>query len=111
MTLFEKQLFARFLSQPFSGRDEIAEQIPAASVRTIDQDGSLEIESTSPVLAMGVKARVPVEAEGEDADGVCIHFLLHVVDGRASELEVYKEDGTEIKVLPEVDALRVSIVP
>ena len=64
MTLFEKQLFARFLSQPFSGRDEIAEQISAASVRTIDQDGSLEIQSTSPVLAMGVKARVPVEAEG-----------------------------------------------
>lgn len=111
MTLFEKQLFARFLSQPFSGREEIADQISAASVRTIDQDGSLEIQSTSPVLAMGVKARVPVEAEGEDEDGVCIHLLLHVVDGRASELEVYKEDGTEIRVLSEVNALRVSIVP
>jgi len=111
MTLFEKQLFARFLSEPFSGRDEIAEQISAASVRTIDQDGSLEIQSTSPVLALSVKARVPVEAEGEDEDGVCIHLLLHVVGGRASELEVYKEDGTEIRVLPEVDAMRVSIVP
>ena len=111
MTLFERQLFARFLSEPFSGRDEIAEQISAASVRTIDQDGSLEIQSTSPVLALSVKARVPVEAEGEDEDGVCIHLLLHVVGGRASELEVYKEDGTEIRVLPEVDAMRVSIVP
>ena len=111
MTLFEKRLFARFLSQPFSGSNEIAEQISTASVRTIDQDGSLEIQSTSPALATGVKARVPVEAEVEDEDGVCIHFLLHVVFGRASELEVYKEDGTEIRSLPEVHALRVAIVP
>lgn len=111
MTLFEKQLFARFLSQPFSGSKEIAEQINAASVRTLDQEGSLAIQSTSPALATGVKARVPVEAEGEDEDGVCIHFLLHVVRGRAYELEVYKEDGTKIRVLPEVKAIRISIVP
>ena len=111
MTLYEKQLVARLLSQPFSGSDDIAEQMAAASVRAIDQDGSLEIQSTSQAVATGVKARVPVEAEAEDEDGVCIHFLLHVVDGRASELEVYKEDGTEIRSLPDIDALRVAIVP
>jgi hypothetical protein len=109
-TPLELQIFARLLSRPFPGSKEIAEQIRTASVRTIDKDGSLEIHSTSPAVANGVKARVPVEAEVEAEDGVCIHLLLHVVSGRVTELEIYKEDGSEIRALPEVDEMRVEIV-
>ena len=68
MTLFEKQLFARFLSQPFSGSQEIAEQISAAFVRTSDQDGSLEIQSTSPALA--TVWRKPERTAGPEKEAV-----------------------------------------
>jgi len=31
-----------------------------------------------------------------DADGVQVEILLHVVDGRLNELEIYKVDGSPI---------------
>jgi hypothetical protein len=34
-------------------------------------------------------------------DGVPVYFLLHVVDGFVSELEIYKADGKSILALPE----------
>lgn len=35
----------------------------------------------------------PVEAELGDLDVVLVHVLLHVVDGRLDELEIYREDS------------------
>jgi len=43
-----------------------------------------------------VKRRIPAEAEFRDTDGVLIHILLHVIDGKVNELEIYKEDGSPI---------------
>jgi hypothetical protein len=40
-----------------------------------------------------------VESEARDTDGVIIHVLLHVVDGKASELEFFKEDSSRILAL------------
>jgi hypothetical protein len=41
---------------------------------------------------------VPVEAAAPDVDGVSVHVLLHVVDERLAELELYREDlGTVIE--------------
>ena len=34
---------------------------------------------------------------GSDADGVSIHYLLHVVDGMINELEVYKDDSSRVR--------------
>jgi hypothetical protein len=43
---------------------------------------------------------VPVEAVAPDSDGVPVHFLLHVVDGLAREVEVFREDSAPIRRLP-----------
>jgi hypothetical protein len=54
-----------------------------------------------------VRTRIPVEAEGVDQDGVPIHFLLHVVDGFAKELEIYREDSGPVRRLPSPDTLEL----
>ncbi|MDP3541865.1 MAG: hypothetical protein Q8T11_05285 [Elusimicrobiota bacterium] len=54
-----------------------------------------------------VLQRVPVEAESKDADGMGLHFLLHVVGGFLRELEIFREDSEPIKGLPQADALVV----
>jgi hypothetical protein len=60
------------------------------SVRSIDSDGGIEINSQSEGKATVVK-KVPVEAEGKDEDGTVIHMLLHVVDGRPTELRILQK--------------------
>lgn len=93
----------------FPGRDELKEQLTGAVVRPIDESGSLEIKAESGPAAEVAK-RVPVEAESPDSDGIAVHFLLHVVNGRAVELDVYKDDGTPIKRAPEPNDLRVIVL-
>src|SRR5208337_2959704 len=83
----------------FPGRDELAVLLQSVLVRTIDDDGGLELKSKVEGKAPVVQ-RVPIEAEGKDEDGVTIHMLLHVVDGRPVELEFFKEDSSTVKRLP-----------
>lgn len=105
-TKWERGLFDRLLESSFSGRDQLKAQLREAVVRKIDENGGLAILVTTGPKAE-VLRRVPVEAECSDADGIMIHFLLHVIEGTAKELEIYKEDGSPIKKMPQVDALRV----
>jgi hypothetical protein len=95
------------LELPFTGRDEIREQIKSSLVRTLDDDGCLEFQVQSKVHA-NVKFRVPVEGEGTDADGIKIHILLHVVSGKVNELEIYKEDSSPIRKLIEASGLKIA---
>lgn len=107
MTPYERRVLSRLLSQDFPGRDELAIQLIHCRVRTIDEDGSLEIETESRIKAAAAKSRVPTEGEAEDRDGVTIHFLLHVVDGAICELEIYKEDNSRVATWPPVQEIRV----
>ena len=74
-----------------------------------DAGGSLELRLTCPAAEATVVSRIPVEAEGFDSDGCCIHFLLRVVDGRVAELEIYKDDGTRMKRFPRPEDLTVTV--
>jgi hypothetical protein len=57
-----------------------------------------------------VRRRIPVEASYPDADGVVVHVLLHVIDGRLDELEVYREDSGSVLIpSTEADALKVDL--
>ncbi len=103
-TTRERLLFGRIGTLTFKGRDEIVAQIDSCAVRTIDDNGSLAIQSLRRHPAK-VSARVPVEGEVADSDGVIIHVLLHVVDGFATEIQYYKEDGSSIDVVPDVSAI------
>jgi len=94
----------------FPGREEVKKQLGHAVVRTIDDYGSLEIKGEAGSAA-DVSKTVPVEAEAPDSDGVPVYYLLHVADGRAVELEVYKADLTDIKRSPEPNDLSVIVLP
>ena len=72
----------------------------------IDEGGSLQFSiealSSAPVLE-----RIPVEAEYMDADGITVHVLLHVVDGKLLELEIYKDDSSLVLIPPQASKLTV----
>jgi hypothetical protein len=96
----ERRIFDRLFEKSFPGRDELVKQLAGLLVREIDQEGSLSLKVCSPVLAR-VRHRIPVEARYTDTDtdpeaGPFVHVLLHIVEGRTVELEIYKDDGSPI---------------
>lgn len=106
LTVLEQGIIDRLLEKSFPGRDEICEQMKKCLVRTIDENKSLRFLVEANVKSK-VKRRIPVEAELQDADGVLIHILLHVVDGKVNELEIYKEDGSPIIENPDPSKLKI----
>lgn len=103
----ERQIFAELLSIPFLGRDDIERMLRTARVSQLDDAGSLAILCGERRPTATVK-QVPVEGEMLDKDGVAVHVLLHVRDGKPSELEIYKDDGSPIG-LP-IDPKQLSVV-
>ncbi|HWF38442.1 MAG TPA: hypothetical protein VG322_07980 [Candidatus Acidoferrales bacterium] len=106
----EGLLFKRFLDADFPGRNELAPLLQRVLVRTIDEDGGLELQSQVEGKAPVAK-RVPVEAEANDEDGVVIHMLLHVVEGRPIELELFREDGARVRRVPPSSAFDLIVLP
>ena len=105
-TALEQGIIDRLLEKPFPGRDELCAQMKKCLVRTLDEDNSVEFFVATDVKSQ-VKRRIPVEAEFQDADGVLVHMLLHVVDGKVNALEIYKEDGSSLLENPDPSKLKV----
>jgi len=99
-------VLAKLLEADFEGRSQIEQQLHDVEVRTIDENGSLELRVTSSQKAV-TGSRVPSEGEVKDADGVIVHVLLHVVEGIATELEIYREDNLSVGAFP--DASRMTV--
>jgi hypothetical protein len=95
----ELEILERLLQPDFPGSAELREQLSSVKAEVIDEDGGLALESVGGPRAP-VKWRVPTEGECKDSDGVDVHVLLHVLDGRMCELELYKEDGSRVCRLP-----------
>lgn len=72
-------------SGDFLGRAEILAQLRSCHVRTIDNEGSLEIRTSCAQHAL-VRYRVCTELYGPDLDGTQISVMLHVVDGFCREI-------------------------
>jgi hypothetical protein len=106
----ERSLLERLLEAEFPGRDELAPMVRSILVRTIDEDGGLELRSEVSGEAPVVK-RIPVEAEAKDDDGFRVHALLHVVGGKPTELEIYKDDGSRVKRMPPASAFVLIVLP
>jgi hypothetical protein len=107
MDIIEQAILLRLLEAFFPGREELMVQLSCCRVRTIDSEGSFSFQVLEGKPAP-VNRRIPVEAEVEDTDTIMIHLLLHVVDGWARELEIYKDDGSEI--LKAIDASKLQLV-
>ena len=95
----ETGLLNRLLDSNFQGVEALRDQVHACAVRTVDDEGSFQIITSVTTKAL-VKFRVPVELSGVDTDGIGVHVLLHVVDGVATEVEIYKDSPTPIVSLP-----------
>jgi hypothetical protein len=111
LTRTENGLMQRLMVGEFPGKDQITRQLANCQARTIDEEGSLEIKVDRAAVAAPVKKRIPVEAEGVDADGVLIHMLLHTGEGFVKELEIYKEDGSAIRRMPHPEEFEVIVLP
>jgi len=109
-TVHEQVLLNRLLEADFPGREEIRPLLSRVVVKTIDEGGGLELKSEVEGEAP-VTMRIPVEAEGKDEDGVVIHVLLHVVDGRPAGLEIFREDGETVRRMPSPAALELVVLP
>lgn len=96
----ERALIEQLLAQSFNGRDELAAQLRDAQV-IAEGAGDTRTLRFGPLRGDAFPAptalRIPVEGIADDADGVAITVLLHVVDGWVTELEVYRVDGKPIR--------------
>ena len=111
-TRLESEILQHLLTAAdFSGKDELERQLHDFRVRTIDDEGSFEIDVPKLATPASVKKRIPVEAQGVDEDGIHIHLLLHIVHGFARELEIYKEDGSQIHRMPKATDFEIVVLP
>jgi hypothetical protein len=108
-TQSEEAILQRLLDTQFPGRNELASLLNDVSVRLLDENGSLELQSNLGSKAPVTK-RIPVEAEVADEDGITIHVLLHVVDGRPTELEIFKEDNSPVKHMPPASSAKLIVL-
>jgi hypothetical protein len=110
----ERRILDNLLAADFPGRAEIAAQCADASVKATDGDGSFAIRPAAGAPRATVRQRVAIEAFYPDREGAedlaaaeaaflvpCVHVLLHVRDGSAHLIEIYKDDGSPIGIAPE----------
>jgi hypothetical protein len=105
----EERTLRRLLSKDFHGRDALLNQLDGLRIKAECSTCVTVDFVTAPAADEALVGRgVPVEGSSPDADGVPIHVLLHADGGKLSWLEVYREDGAEVKRLPGSDGLRVT---
>lgn len=106
LTTAEREILDVLLKKDFPGKSELVEQAKDAEVKAVDENHSLSFLVHSAMLAP-IKRGIPTEARMKDTDGVFVNILLHVVDGRLNELEIYKDDGSpiETEIIPSELAL------
>lgn len=109
----ERVLIEQLLRATFDGCAEIRAQLAIARVAAEGHGDTRTLRFTwsgEDVPRAQTLVRIPVEAETLDDDGVPIAILLHVVDGLAEELEIYRVDGDQIRrsVLDSADSVMVN---
>jgi hypothetical protein len=98
------------MERDFAGREALLEQLNSSHVRWIGPENAPAMLFRIPgcVQPAGVEYQTPLEAEGIalDEDGVPIRFVVRLEDGFLDELEVFREDGAPIRVLPNIASIR-----
>jgi hypothetical protein len=105
----ERELLERLLTAVVPGQNELRLQLKDSQVEPIDSNGSLRFKINSDIVAP-VARRIPVEAQRQDNDGMWIHALLHVIDGKLSELEIYKDDSSPVIRMPTQDEWQLMVL-
>lgn len=109
ITSAERALIERMLSFRSDENDEGSIQVED-HVKVIDKEGSLKFAHESQPKRMQ-QEKFPVEAQLQDLDGIWIHALLFVVDNKVDELEIYKDDSSEIVRRPRAEEWEIFKLP
>ncbi len=113
----ERALLMHLLRGDFQGKAEILEQMSSVEVMRISPTGSLKLRSQGPLAIVKdndapsprPNDHIPIESFYDDEApnqksivriARLVRLALHVTNGRISELEVYKEDGSPIRTDP-----------
>lgn len=94
----EKLWIKLMLSCDFSGKERIVQQLASAEVSRQYTNGylSLQFLVDKSIPPAEVTKRVPVEMRATKDGENPIVFLLHVLDGYASEVEIFRADLSHI---------------
>src|SRR5438445_13395186 len=106
---WELAMLKRLLAADFPGRDALKAQLDGAKAAEIDAENSIRIEVPVERPPAAVVGRIPVEARAVDTDGVAIYVLLHVLQERMAELEIYRDDSSVVKRLPGPELFEISV--
>lgn len=100
----ETSVIEKLLCVEFEGRNALKEQLNHTKVIGNCSCGCRSILLSSGSLApmLSPSQRIPVEMESMDDDGVPVLFLLHVIEGYVSELEVFRADSEPLIKIPDV---------
>lgn len=108
----ERQWLEHILSVPFVQRDDIVKQINDAEIVREYTDGYLSLQFRPSVTAppLSIQKRVPVEMRAFREDKSPIQFLLHIVNGYVSELEIFCADSSDITPEIELQNAKLKII-
>lgn len=106
-------ILRKLLSIEFPGRDALTSQLPYLRVKEEwgPTDLSVSLETVAAVEPADVVHRVPVEGSCADRDGTLVQILLHVVDGVAAVLEIYRADSEPLVDVINPEELELFSVP
>jgi hypothetical protein len=97
----EKRILEKLLSLDNPDAKVLRKQIPFCSATDLDEFGSIEIKCHQDDVTNSVHGPF-VTGQQEDIDtlpnfGPYINYIIFVDNGRLSELQIYKDDGSVIR--------------
>ena len=109
----EKNGIETLLSEDFLGRGEIINQINCAEILREYTEFYMALKfkvDNNKVQKIQTNIRVPVEMRVHRTGQVPIQFLLHIVQGYVSELEIFNADSSKIDMDINLENAKVEIV-
>jgi hypothetical protein len=100
MNLHEQKWIDKLLSVDFKGKEILITQISKSKIQ-YEQGYAflfLKFKLESEVSKFPYKVRVPVEMRAFQTHTAPIIFLLHIIDGLVSELEIFPADSSRLDI-------------
>jgi hypothetical protein len=112
LTRTETAVLEKLLEHRFPGRDALYHQLAGLRAKEIDANGSLRFQvtanTTTPIRRSVVaEVRYP-DLDTKNESDPHVNILLHVLDGKLSIMEIYKDDGSTIMRRPDPSLLRLT---
>ena len=94
----EKRWLDTILSQRFFYREEVIRQINGSEISRNYTDFylSLKFKIDKLMMPIGTNTRIPVEMVVYRPEKAPVQFLLHMINGYISELEIFNADSSKI---------------